>query len=174
MFEGHRLNVNMFRSSFITYLHGNNTPTNILTDASLKMRNSIIAQYKNYKKALSPADLVKIKQEPRDDDDSPIAINDIAPAPIQIPREMVDRVPQPRPPNVGYVDPVKRNHLYQERHIEKVGRAAYSKYQSDYFQNRKKDIMLQRTLTRVNQYPDDSYIMPKTIEKYKLFKKDGV
>ncbi|EKX36252.1 hypothetical protein GUITHDRAFT_145933 [Guillardia theta CCMP2712] len=153
MFQGHRLGVNMFRSSFITWLHSNNASANILTDVSLKMRNSIIAQYKNYKKALLPTDIIRIKQEPRDDNEGPITIQENTPA--NTPANMRQAViPQPRAPAQGYKDPRNLAYKAQQRYIQKIGKDAYNKYQHNYYEENKKEISIKKAVRRVNDLPE--------------------
>ena len=175
MFQGHSLSVNMFRSSFITWLYSNNTPTYILGDVSLKMRNSITAQFKNYKKALMPSDIVRIKQEGREQDSGPITITDnVEQEPLQrVPTSNQLIRPRPPPPDTEYVDPVTRQHKYLQRHIKKIGEKAYKKKQHDYFQKKKNEIFLKRTVRRVNEM-EDSNVRPSTIKKYDLYKEGGV
>eukprot|EP00960_Hanusia_phi_P054421 762652-Hanusia_phi.AAC.1 len=101
MFRDQRLINSSLRKSFGSWLHSNNFSTNQMSEAALKMRNSVQVQMQNYKKLNT--EQIRIKQEPQDDD-SPINIEDLqtaASGPVSRPIS----VPVPRQPHKNYVDP---------------------------------------------------------------------
>eukprot|EP00960_Hanusia_phi_P057084 763453-Hanusia_phi.AAC.2 len=168
MFQNHKLNVNTFRKSFISWLHSNNTATNLLEETALKMRNSVAVQLKNYKKA--NAEQIRVKREPQDDDNSPINVEDLnvaASGPVARPIS----VPVPRQPHKNYVDPVQANRERVNAFIEKIGRDTYNKKQSEYYHHNKEKLNIKKVLYRLN-YPGAKPPKQQMVVKYKLYQ-DG-
>lgn len=177
MFDGHSLGVNMFRSSYISWLYSNNVSSKIIDEVALKMRTSPATMLKNYKKLNT--EQIKVKQEPRDDDE-PIRIDESPAARGPVARAMVAAThgsagglppPQPREPHKEYKDPVVANRMRVEKHIEKIGgKEVYNKKQSEYYKENKAKLDIKRALRKYNNSSHQP--SKQIISKYKLYK-DG-
>ncbi|EKX38473.1 hypothetical protein GUITHDRAFT_144242 [Guillardia theta CCMP2712] len=172
MFADHSLNVNMFRSSYVSWLYSNNVSTNILEEVALKMRTSILTFMKNYKKLNS--EQIRVKRE-RDDDNRPITINeaDDSPAargPVANPIAAIPQ-PQPRQPHKEYKDPIVLRRARVNRYIEKTGgREAFNERQKKYYKENSKTLYIKKLLRMYNTTKEAIDPIQHTIKKYKLYK----
>ena len=152
MFDKHQLNVNMFRSSFITWLYQNNTPNKILQDVALKMRNSVMQQQATYKKSLSKNEMIQIKQEKGFTDPQPAAAET-----IRIKQEPTDEI-QPiesvqhtiRQPNKPPIkDPRISERARQKKYYDKKKIDILEKKKQQYEDNKDK-ITARKIIKRLN------------------------
>ena len=164
MFQKQNLNVNGFRSSYVSWLYSNNVSTKILEQVALKMRSSLRSQQYSYKKDNS--EQIKVKREPIDDS-IPITIND-----VNEPMPQAANIEAPPPREVKfYKDVVEANRQHQRKHVEKIGKDTYAQKQKEYRANNKDILGLRRVLKKYN----NTVYKPteKFINKWKLYKKNG-
>lgn len=135
MFDKHQLNVNMFRSSFITWLYQNNTANKILENVALKMRNSVAIQQKSYKKSLSKNEMITIKQEKGLIEPEPAP-----PAAVRIKQEPTDEIQsiESVQPTLRLASPTIRQPI---KPPIKDPRISERERQKKYYDNKKADIL---------------------------------